>query len=74
MDEADLEAELELAADLNQMVHDIQTGFHMGEPPSVWMARRRQIAGLRQRIRVMRARHLAGLRNPSPPGPPLIAC
>jgi hypothetical protein len=53
-----MEAENQLVADLVQMARSVQAGLMAHEAPTVWRSRRRQIVELRQRIRVMRARHL----------------
>jgi hypothetical protein len=64
MNDADLRAERELAHDLDRMAQAVWEGLQAGEPPAVWEERRRQIAALRQRIRTMRARHIAGTEMP----------
>jgi hypothetical protein len=66
MDDAELQAERELAADLDRMAHTVCAGLQTAEPASVWMERRRKIATLRERIRVMRARHVG---SETPPWP-----
>ena len=53
-----MQAERELSADLRRMADIVVAGLELGEAPTVWQARRAQIAALRQRIRSMRDRHL----------------
>jgi hypothetical protein len=58
MNNAAMQAEHDLAADLQAMARLVQTGVQLGESPTVWKARREQIAALRERIRALRDRHL----------------
>ena len=60
MDDAEMQAENELVADLHRMARTIQAGLQAGESSTVWKDRRAEIAALRQRVRTMRARHLGG--------------
>jgi hypothetical protein len=66
MNNAAMQAEHDLAADLQAMARLVQTGVQLGESPTVWKARREQIAALRERIRALRDRHLGGSWTSSP--------
>jgi len=59
-----------LAADLDHMAHLVAAGLGSGEQPTVWQARRKQIAVVRTRVRTMRARHRAGTGTSSGTMPP----
>jgi hypothetical protein len=58
MNDAEMEAENELVAEVLRLARTVQAGLRAGDPPTLWKKRREQIAVLRQRIRTMRARHL----------------
>ncbi len=63
MNEKEMEAENQLIADVVRMAHTVQADLLAHTAPTVWRERRDQIVELRQRIRVMRDRHLgAGFR------------
>jgi hypothetical protein len=69
MDDAEMQAENELVADLHRMARTIQADLRTGESPTEWKDRRAEIAALRQRVRTMRARHLGGSSaSPHSPG------
>ena len=58
MNDADMQAEQELMADLQRMAETVCDRFNAGDPPAVWQGRREQIAALQQRVRALRAQHL----------------
>jgi hypothetical protein len=61
MNEADMQAERELADDLLRTANDVVDGLRTGESTNVWQRRRQEIAALRERIRVMRDAHAGPL-------------
>jgi hypothetical protein len=66
MNDADLQAEHELVAEVCRMADSVVAGMQLGAAPTDWQQRREQIAALRQRIRAMRDRHL-GSSSTTPP-------
>jgi hypothetical protein len=61
MNEADMQAERELADDLLRTSNNVLDGLRTRESASAWQRRREEIASLRKRIRVMRDAHVGPL-------------
>jgi hypothetical protein len=60
MEEAEMQAEIGLVAELRSLSAAIQHDVNAGAGPTTWNLRREQIAALRERVRTMRDRHLGG--------------
>jgi hypothetical protein len=60
MDQAEMQAEIELVAELQSLSAAIQRDVLAGAGSTAWKLRREQIAALRERVSTMRDRHLAG--------------
>ena len=66
MDASEIDAENALVADLLDLAVAVQLDAHNGAGIAVWMQWREQIAVLRQRVQVMRTRHLESRLLPRP--------